>query len=138
MPRLQALALAIFMLAGLAGTATAESLTPRAFTEAFAATASAAMPAAKVTVAGELHLETHSATGENITTDLHNAYQVYLADPEHLDAVIKRYVAVLVEAVGPGDAKLTLDRSHIVPVLKSTVWVQAVQRQRSSAPAVQL
>ena len=40
------------------------------------------MPSAQVTVNGDLHLETRSAAGEEITTDLHNAYETYLRVPE--------------------------------------------------------
>ena len=122
----------------LSGIAAAENLSPRAFTDAFAAAATAALPSAKVTVAGDLHLETRTAGGETTTTDLHHAYQRYLDDPEHPDALIKRYIGVLVDAVRVGDAKAPPDRSHIVPVLKSTRWVEAVQQQRQGAPAAQL
>lgn len=138
MSRLAAFVFAIVVFAGFAGAAAAEPLTPRAFTAAFAAAATAAMPNAKVSIAGDLHLETRGAGGETATTDLRNAYQVYLGDPARLDAVIKGYVAVLVEAVAAGEAKPALDRSRIVPVFKTTAWVAAVQRQRQAAPASQL
>ena len=130
--------LAMVAFFSLGGAAAAESLSPRAFTEAFATAATAAMPTAQVAVAGDLHLETRGVTSGAVTTDLHNAYQVYLRDPEHLDAIIKRYVALLIETVGLKGAPQPLDRSHIVPVLKTTGWVQALQRQRKSEPAAQL
>ncbi len=136
--RLLACAFALLVFAGSARPAAAETLTPRVFTESFAAAATAAMPTAKVTVAGDLHVETRSARGETTTTDLHNAYQVYLGDTAHLDTLVRRYVSVLVDAVRVGDAKLPPDRSRIVPVLKSTRWVEAVQNQRKAAPATQL
>ena len=63
------------------GIAQAETPSSRAFTEAAAAAARAAMPSAQVTVNGDLHLETRSAAGEEITTDLHNAYETYLRVP---------------------------------------------------------
>jgi len=136
MRRLVVFVVALAMVAG-AGAIHAETLGSRAFTDAFAAAATAAMPTAKVTVTGDLHLETRSAGGETTATDLHNAYQFYLLDPAHPDAVIKRYLAVLVEAVRV-DAKAPPDRSRIVPVLKPTRWVEAVQQQRQGAPAAQL
>ena len=126
--------LALLMLTGIAA---AENLSPRAFTDAFAAAATAAMPSAKVTIAGDLHLETRSAGGETITTDLRNAYERYLGDPAHPEAVIKGYVGVLIDTVSV-DAKASPDRTRIVPVLKSTRWVEAVQQQRQGAPAAQL
>lgn len=110
----------------LAGNARAEPLDHQAFTQAFAAAAAAAMPTAKVTVSGDLRLETRSAAGEGTTTDLRNAYDVYLRDPSQLDDVIRRYVAVLAETVRMGDHP-TLDRSRIVPVIKSVKWLQAVE-----------
>ena len=73
-----------------AGAAAAENLTPRAFREAAAAAATAAMPSAKVQIVGDLQLETRSPGGETTSTDLTNAYRTYLADPENLDAVIRR------------------------------------------------
>jgi hypothetical protein len=97
--RLVAFAFAIVMVAGLVGAAATELLTPQAFTAAFAAAATVTIPSAKGAVAGDLHLETRNAAGETTTTDLHNAYQLYLGDPKHLDELIKRYVAVLVDTV---------------------------------------
>jgi uncharacterized protein YtpQ (UPF0354 family) len=131
------LLLSFLTLLVLTGVAAAENLSPRAFTDAFAAAVTAAMPSAKVTIAGDLHLETRTAGGKTMTTDLHNAYERYLSDPEHSDAVIKRYLAVLIDAVNV-DAKAPPDRARIVPVLKSTRWVEAVQQQRQGAPAAQL
>ena len=127
--------LTLMLFAGSA--ARAENLTPRAFTEAAAATARAAMPSAQVTVAGDLHLETRSAAGEEITTDLHNAYETYLRAPERRDDIIRSYIGVLVEAVTFGDAKTPLDRSRIVPVLKPLRWVDSarqVQREAKVEP----
>jgi uncharacterized protein YtpQ (UPF0354 family) len=133
-----ALVLAVVMFAGFAGAAEAEPLTPQAFTAAFAAAAAAALPAAKVAEAGDLHLETNIAGGGTVTTDLHNAYQTYLGDPARLDAVIRGYVAVLVEALQVKDGTLTIDRTHIVPVLKPIAWVRAIQQRRQPTPAKQL
>jgi uncharacterized protein YtpQ (UPF0354 family) len=109
----------------------AETLTPQAFTDAAAAAARTAMPSARVTVAGNLHLETRSASGEEITTDLHNAYETYLHAPERRDEVIRAYIGVLVESVKLGDAKVA--RDHIVPVLKPQRWVDgALQAERAA------
>jgi uncharacterized protein YtpQ (UPF0354 family) len=127
----------LFAMATLTGVAAAENLSPRAFTDAFAAAATAAMPTAKVTVVGDLHVETRGARGGTMATDLRNAYDNYLQDTAHSDAVIRRYVAVLVEAISV-DTKAPPDRSRIVPVLKATRWVEAVQQQRQGAPGAQL
>lgn len=119
----------------LIGFARAETLTPQAFTDAAAAAARAAMPSAQVTVAGNLHLETRSAGGEQITTDLHNAYETYLRAPERRDEVIRAYIGVLVESVTFGDAKTALDRTRIVPVLKPQRWVDGARQAQSNAKA---
>jgi uncharacterized protein YtpQ (UPF0354 family) len=117
----------------LIGIARAETLTPQAFTDAAAAAARVAMPSAQVTVAGNLHLETRSPRGEEITTDLHNAYETYLRAPDRRDEVIRAYIGTLVESVTFGDAKTALDRSRIVPVLKPQRWVDgALQAERAA------
>jgi uncharacterized protein YtpQ (UPF0354 family) len=117
----------------LIGIARAETLTPQAFTEAAAGAARGALPSAQVTVAGNLQLETRSAAGEQITTDLHNAYETYLRAPERRDEVIRAYIGVLVESVTFGDAKTTLDRTRIVPVLKPQRWVDGARQAQSDA-----
>jgi hypothetical protein len=116
------------------GGARAEDLSPQAFTAAFAAVASAALPDAKVKVAGDLNLETRSATGDTTATDLRNAYQVYLGDPGHLDAIMHRYVGLLVDTVHLSGVAPPVDRAHIVPILKPTAWAAGLLNQRKSAP----
>lgn len=111
-----------------AGAAAAENLTPRAFTEAAAAAAKAAMPGAKVSIVDDLQFETRSPSGETTSTDLTNAYRVYLADPKKLDAVIRRYVGLLVETIRVGDPKGVVDQSRIVPVMKPLRWIDGVRR----------
>lgn len=122
----------------LTGPAGADELSPKAFTAAFAAAASAAMPDAKVSIASDLRLETHGSAGGTTDTDLHNAYEVYLADPRQLDAVIRRYVGLLADTVRFGGVAPPVDRTHIVPVLKPNAWAAAVLEQRKSTPAKQL
>jgi hypothetical protein len=79
-----------------AGAARAEPLSPVAFTAAFAAAAATALPDAKVTVTGELSTDTRSAKGETTTSDLHNAYRVYLGQPQDLETILANYVKILV------------------------------------------
>jgi uncharacterized protein YtpQ (UPF0354 family) len=118
-----------------AGAARADLLSPRAFTEPAASAARAAMPSATVSVAGDLHLETRGSGGEEITSDLSNAYDVYRADPSDLDHIIQRYVGVLVESIHYSENKV--DRSHIVPVFKPKQWLDGV-RQGASPQAPQI
>ncbi len=132
-------AIAALFLAGHIRTAMASDpaappLTPAAFTEAVAQAARAALPTAKITVAGELHLETKDAAGKGTTTDLRNAYEVYRRDPQHLVKIIHDYVGLLAETVRFGDGPAALDRSRIVPVFKSVRWVEALRAQAPKAP----
>jgi uncharacterized protein YtpQ (UPF0354 family) len=115
----------------LAGPSRAEPLNPQAFTAAFAKAAATAMPDAKVTVTGELSTDTRSAKGETTTSDLHNAYRVYLGRPQDLETVIANYVRILVDAIRVGDNP-GLDRSRIVPVLKPTAWLEGIRKDRQS------
>jgi uncharacterized protein YtpQ (UPF0354 family) len=115
------------------GVARAETLSSRAFTEVAAAAARAAMPSAQITVKGNLHLETRSARGEEITTDLHNAYEMYLGAPERRDDIIRSYIGVLVESLTFADTKPALDRSRIVPVLKPQRWVDGARQVQKAA-----
>lgn len=136
MRRFAIIILALAMTTG--ATAHAKPLNAQAFTAAFAAAMTAALPTADVTVTGDLRLQTRGPNGGTTDTDLRNAYAVYLRDPAHLDAVIKRYAEALAEMVKAGDTVPAVDRSRIVPVIKSTAWVAAVQRRRQAAPAKQL
>jgi uncharacterized protein YtpQ (UPF0354 family) len=119
----------------IAGHAEAEVLTPRAFTDAFAAAATAAMPSATVTVKGDLYLDTRDTGGKTTTSDLRNAYERYVGDPQHLADVIRRYVALLAETIQASNAKLSLDHSRIVPVLKSQRWLDSLQTPSKGAGA---
>ncbi len=129
---------ALALIAHLAGNAAAparadEILTPGAFTERAAAAARAAMPEAKVTIAGELHLETRAADGKETSTDLRNAYEVYRRDPQGLDRIIRNYVGLLVETARSGDTQPPPDRSRIVPVFKSQRWLNSLRAQAPKA-----
>jgi hypothetical protein len=115
----------------LAGAARAEPLSPIAFTAAFARAAITALPDAKVTVTGELSTDTRSAKGETTTSDLRNAYRVYLGQPQNLETIIANYVRILVDAVRVGDNP-GLDRSRIVPVLKPAAWLEGVRKDRQA------
>jgi uncharacterized protein YtpQ (UPF0354 family) len=126
---LKRVAFAFIAVALLAGTARAEPLGPAAFTAAFAKAAAAALPDAKVTVSGELSTDTRSAKGETTTSDLHNAYRVYLGRPQDFETIIRDYVRILVDAVRVGDNP-ALDRTHIVPVLKPTAWLEGLRKDR--------
>lgn len=119
------------------GAHAAELLPPPAFTAVVARAVTATLPSATVTVTGDLQLETRIPGGEAISNDLRNAYRRYIHDPEHLDDIIRQRVAALLESVRDAQTKPPLDRSRIVPVLKTNAWVEAIQQQRKAAPDLQ-
>jgi hypothetical protein len=114
-----------------AGVARAETLTPRAFTDAVAAAATAAMPSAQVTVKGDLQLEARGPDGASIASDLSNAYDLYLRSPQRLDDIIRHSVGAFADTARLIDAKV--DRSRIIAVVKPLRWVDAMQQ---AAPGI--
>ncbi len=126
MYRLAVLVIAMVMMAG--GGAARENLSPQEFTDAVATAATAAMPAAKITVAGALQIDSRDAHGATTTTDLGNAYQLYVRDPQHLDELIQRCLGVLADTIRHADAEPTPDRSRIVPILKTRRWVEELRQ----------
>jgi uncharacterized protein YtpQ (UPF0354 family) len=120
------------------GARAADLLSPPAFTAVMAREISAALPSAKVAVTGVLQLETRIPGGEAISNDLRNAYRRYVRDPEHLDEIVRQRVAGLVESVRDAQIKPPLDRSRIVPVIKTNAWAETIRQQRKAAPDLQL
>jgi uncharacterized protein YtpQ (UPF0354 family) len=103
------------------GGASADVLSKRAFTDAVAAAATASMPSAKVTVTGDLQVEIRPLNGgPHITADLSNAYGLYLEAPGRLNNVIRTYVSTWSSALNAN--AYVVDRSRIVPVIKSRKW----------------
>jgi uncharacterized protein YtpQ (UPF0354 family) len=121
----------------LIGAAGAETLSPQAFTAAFAAAVVKAMPSAKVTVTGDLRTDSANAKGETTTSDLRNAYNVYLAHPQDLDSILTKYAGLLVDILQQtGGTPPPVDRARIVPVIKTRRWLDGV-RQELTAPEKQ-
>jgi uncharacterized protein YtpQ (UPF0354 family) len=65
--------------------------------------------------------------GGSATLSLSNAYDLYVRDPEHLKSVISSYVSAIPPPV-PSVKANRIDRSRIVPVVKSRQWFDHVQR----------
>jgi uncharacterized protein YtpQ (UPF0354 family) len=62
---------------------------------------------------------------------LHNAYNRYRANPEHLQEILKGYVATLAETT---QAASPVDRSPIVPILKNNVWIDGTRKVLAALP----
>jgi len=99
-------------------------LTPAAFTQELVRALTTALPSATVTIKRDLELAIRHADGGTASVDLTNAYRTYSGDPLRLGEVIRVYVAAL---SGPPQAQTAtaakVDRSRIVPVIKTWQWI---------------
>jgi uncharacterized protein YtpQ (UPF0354 family) len=120
------LACIVFVL--LSDAAGAANLTQRVFTETVAEAARTAMPSAKVSVTDDLQIQIEYGSGRGTATiSLANAYDLYLNDPRHLKQVIRIYVEGMSLPARNAIAK-PVDRSRIVPVVKTRGWFDHTQR----------
>jgi len=99
--------------------AQAETLAPKAFTEAFAKRLEAARQGSTVTVKGDLAIQIKDADGRTLEMSLANFYAGYRSDPNDLEELSRKYLA----GIPPPGAASTkkderLDRTRIVPVIK--------------------
>ncbi len=124
MVRIAALALVGVL---MVGRADAESLNAQAFTYAFAAALTEAIPTVKVSVAGDLQLQVRYADGKTAEVNLAKVYDAYQHDPAHLKDVVRNYVATLLPLAQAQPAAQTVDRSRIVPIVKSRQWFAHTQ-----------
>jgi uncharacterized protein YtpQ (UPF0354 family) len=114
----------LILLAGLCGSACAETLAPRAFSNHLARAFKAAVPSASVTVDGDLRLTIRHADGRTMSVDLGNAYSFYSRDSRRLDSVVQTHVAAWSRPpAAQTGASVKLDRSRIVPVVKPRQWL---------------
>jgi uncharacterized protein YtpQ (UPF0354 family) len=113
--------------------ASAEPLTPKAFTDAFVRVLAAKMPAGAVSTKGDLYL-TIKRNGRESPVHLENPYRDYLRDPDRLEEILARFAAAFPL---PAPA-VRVDQSRIVPVIKERGWADEVRaqldRERSPAP----
>jgi uncharacterized protein YtpQ (UPF0354 family) len=124
------LLLAVFGAIFLAvGVARAETLTSRAFTDAVAAAATAAMPSAKVTVSEDLQFSVRYANGVIATSNLANAYRSYERESQRLDDLIQAQIAALLEAGRDANGLPSPERSLIIPVIRNRQWFEETQRR---------
>jgi hypothetical protein len=134
----------------LAAPAHAQSLSPRAFTEAVAKAAREKIPAARVTVTGDLQMTIRYKDGTTTTSQLASAYKLYDGKADRLDLVISTFLSALarpgdVRAAGPAGRApppaqnpafvpantgpvSSLNRTRIVPLIKTQAWFDDMQR----------
>jgi uncharacterized protein YtpQ (UPF0354 family) len=110
------------------GQASAQTLSPRAFTEEFAKAFRNAAPSATTEVAGDLKITVRRSGGAIRTVNLANFYTIYSREPERLKDLIQTQVALLVSP-----PRATLDPSRIIPVVKDRVWLREYQEKVKAA-----
>src|SRR5882672_8819416 len=114
------LIVALLLLVGLLHAAAAP-LSREEFTQQFVAALKAARPGAEIRVLQPLRLQVVDEKGGVATADLENAFLDYRLDPGDLEPIVRRHVAAYVS--GMSSDRLPIDRSRIVPVVKSRRWI---------------
>jgi len=112
---------ALLGLVGRLHEAAAEPLSRETFTQNFVLAFKAARPGAKIRIVGPLLLEVVDEKGAVGTAYLENAFVDYRLDPGDLESVVRTHVAAY--ASGLLAEGRPVDRSHIVPVVKSRQWI---------------
>jgi uncharacterized protein YtpQ (UPF0354 family) len=116
------------VVAGLLGTALADTLSPRDFTEEMAKAMRKAVPSATVWIERELAVEIQYANGQNATAELTTSYGVYSREPYRLKDIIDLHLQ-RVAADESATSQVKLDYSTIVPVIKSRKWLEDTERR---------
>jgi uncharacterized protein YtpQ (UPF0354 family) len=111
---------ALFVIVGLLHAA-AEPLSREAFTQKVVAAFEAARPGGEIRVLGPLRLQVADEKGNLAAANLEGAFVEYRLDPGELESVVRRYVAAYASALPP--ERRPIDRSRIVPVVKSQRWI---------------
>lgn len=88
-----------------AAPASADTLTPVQFRDAFAARAAVAFKHSTVVV-GEQTFTTKSLKGDDVTIVTENAYALYLKDPSKLENVLELFTTSLIQSQTPDVAKI--------------------------------
>ena len=101
--------------------ASAEPLSREAFTQELVAAYKAAQPDAKIRILGPLQLAVVDDLGVGVTASLENAFVEYRLDPGDLEPIVRRHVGAYASAMT--SERLPIDRSRIVPIVKSQQWI---------------
>ena len=112
---------ALLGLVGLLHAAAAAPLSREEFTQQFVAALKAARPGAEIRVLRPLRLQVVDEKGGVATTSLENAFVEYRLDPDDRERVVRRHVAAYASEMS--SEHLPIDRSRIVPVVKSRQWI---------------
>jgi uncharacterized protein YtpQ (UPF0354 family) len=105
------------------GMASAEILTPKAFTERFAQALGAAEPSATVAVRQDLRLTVRRADGNTNDVNLTNVYGEYRGQPERFNDLVELFARAVRE---PVPQKLQLSR--VMPMIKDRAWLAEIAK----------
>jgi uncharacterized protein YtpQ (UPF0354 family) len=89
---------ALFVVAGLCGSALAQNLSARAFTEEYAKATRDAVPSATVTVTKDLEFTIRFPDGQTTRTSIAQAYQSYKEDPKRIKSLIGAHILRLTDS----------------------------------------
>src|SRR5262245_34498082 len=110
------------MVAGLcAGCSKSSVVSPREFTQEYAAMLREARPGLSGTIVQDLELKVAAKGGHEATAFLHNAYDAYKQDPPARTRVIQSFIAAGAETLG--GMSEGIDRARVVPVIKDRPWI---------------
>jgi uncharacterized protein YtpQ (UPF0354 family) len=112
---------ALFGIVGLLHAAKAAPLSREAFTQAFVTALEAARPGTEIRVLRSLSLQVVDEKGGVGIANLENAFVEYRLDPGDLESIVRRHVAAYTSALS--SERRPIDRSRIVPVVKSRRWI---------------
>src|SRR5687767_14782024 len=115
----QALLLGALAWTGVASNVAWAALSPEAFTQEYATTLRAALPAYQVEITEPLQLRVTDANGDTSTAYLDNAYRQYQADPDARQEIIEQHVKGIAEMA----VDTPLVPANIVPVIKDHAWL---------------
>jgi uncharacterized protein YtpQ (UPF0354 family) len=101
----------LLMVLSLSGQASAQTLSPRAFTQEFVKATNVAVPSAVVTIINDLEFTTRFSDGRTTKHTISGAYQAYSKDPERLQSLIQVHVI--------GLSRLPHPQSRVQPVASS-------------------
>lgn len=107
------------------GTLQAQPLPPQEFTARFGAALQKQVPGSKVVTKDALTISIGLKDGQSADLSLDRVYQSYRADPARFDVLVGLFAKALVQA--DQKAKTTLDRTRIVPVIRTSAWLSKLR-----------
>jgi len=105
------------------GCSKSSLLTPAQFTREFADALHQAAPDLKVETVHDLQLTVTPPSGNASSVFLDNAYDLYKQNPSAKADVFQKYIASDQESIANAQMHDTVDRDHIIPIVKDRPWL---------------